>query len=176
MPTRHHEYAARVIWAGNSGRGTDSYAGYTREYRVLIAGKPALAGTADTAFHGDPRRHHPEDLFLAALSACHLLTYLALCARRGVCVVAYEDDALGTLVMEPRGGGQFTRIVLRPRVSVLEPEQLEPARQLHDEAHAQCFIAASCRVPVHVRPTIVVAGQPRVEAAMRATETGSTRA
>lgn len=175
MPKRHHDYAAKVIWTGNSGRGTSSYTGYAREYRVLITGKPSLAGTADTAFHGDPERHNPEDLFLAALSACHLLTYLALCARRGICVVAYEDDAEGTLELNQRAGGRFTRIILRPRVSVLAPEHLELARQLHDDAHAQCFIAASCRVPLLLRPTIVVAGQPRVKTAISATATGSAR-
>jgi organic hydroperoxide reductase OsmC/OhrA len=84
-----HTYAARLVWEGNSGEGTASYEGCGRSYRVLIEGKPELIGTADPAFRGDASRHNPEDLFLAAISACHMLTYLALCARaHDLCFIA----------------------------------------------------------------------------------------
>lgn len=149
-----HEYAARLIWDGNNGEGTATYAGYGRQYRVLVAGKPELAGTADAAFHGEAHKHNPEDLFLAAISACHMLSYLALCARKRICVLAYEDEAQATMVTDARGGGKFTEVVLRPRVTIRDATQLEIATQLHDTAHELCFIANSCSVPIRHEPNL----------------------
>ncbi|MBV9772941.1 MAG: OsmC family protein [Gemmatimonadetes bacterium] len=149
-----HEYAAHITWQGDLGEGTATYAGYGREYLVTVGGKPDLAGSADPAFRGDAGRHNPEDLFLAALSACHMLSYLALCARGGVRVTAYEDEARGSLELHPGGGGRFEEVVLRPSVAVAREETMETARRLHETAHERCFIASSCSVPVRVHPTI----------------------
>ena len=157
------EYRARVVWDGNRGAGTADYASYGRGYRVLIDGKPALLGSANVAFRGDPERHDPEDLFLAAVSACHMLAYLALCARNGVCVVAYEDAPHGELVHNASGGGRFSEIVLRPRVVVAEPEREQTALALHETAHARCFIANSCSTPIRCEPTVRVAPNAPLE-------------
>jgi organic hydroperoxide reductase OsmC/OhrA len=144
-----HTYTARLIWDGNRGEGTASYQVYGREYRILIAGKPDLLGTADAAFRGVRDRHNPEDLFLASLSSCHMLSYLALCARQGIQVVAYEDEASGTLELRADGGGRFTEVTLRPRVTIADAQHEGVARELHAVAHDRCFIANSCSVPVH---------------------------
>jgi organic hydroperoxide reductase OsmC/OhrA len=156
--SREHAYAAHLVWEGNTGEGTATYAGYGRGYRVSVDGKPALEGSAAAAFRGDPARHDPEDLLLAAVSSCQMLSYLALCARGGVRVVAYEDRAEGMLVLEPDGGGQFATIVLHPVVTVADAEQVDDALRLHERAHALCFIARSCSVPIHHQPEIRVAG------------------
>jgi organic hydroperoxide reductase OsmC/OhrA len=149
-----HTYATHLVWDGNPGDGTSTYTGYGREYRVLIDGKPALAGSADRAFRGDPALHNPEDLFVASLSACHMLAYLALCARRGLRVVEYEDHASGTLLTHADGGGRFESVTLRPVVTVAEGSDESLATELHDRAHAQCFIASSCAIPVRHEATI----------------------
>src|SRR5258706_10558564 len=94
---KSHAYAARLIWEGNTGEGTAGYRTYSRAYRVLVPGKPDLPGSADPAFRGEADKHNPEDLFLAAISACHMLSYLALCATQGIRVVAYEDEARGRM-------------------------------------------------------------------------------
>jgi organic hydroperoxide reductase OsmC/OhrA len=173
--TRHpHHYAARVLWTGNTGQGTSTYSGYARDFRVLIAGKPELTGTADPAFRGDGRRHNPEDLFLVAIASCHMITYLALCARRGVRVVAYEDSATGSLELNAEGGGRFTEVVLRPRVSIDEAAHRDLAMRLHDEAQARCFIAASCRVPVHHRPAVEVTPRHGLQATGSPSAAGGT--
>ena len=146
MP-RRHEYAVQVSWIGAAEGPTSSYAGYSREYRIDIPGKPALRGSADPTFRGDPALHNPEEMLVAALSACHMLSYLALCARARISVVAYDDRASGSMTTAG-GGGRFTEVVLRPRV-VLEPgSDLAKARALHEEAHAVCFIANSVNFPV----------------------------
>lgn len=149
-----HAYSTHLVWDGNRGEGTATYAGYGRQYRVLVAGKPPLAGTADPAFRGEADTHNPEDLFLAAISACHMLSYLALCARRRVCVLAYEDEARATMVTDARGGGRFTEVVLRPRVTLRDAAQLDVATRLHDAAHERCFIANSCSVPIRHEPDV----------------------
>lgn len=158
MSTTHappaHEHAARLRWTGNTGGGTSSYATYGRGYEIEVEGKPALLGTADPAFRGDPARHNPEDHFLAALSGCHMLSYLALCARRGVRVTEYTDDVRGTLELDGRGGGRFREVTLRPAVTVADAATAELARRLHETAHELCFIAGSCRVPIRVLPVV----------------------
>lgn len=159
MRPKLHDYAATVVWDGNRGEGTATYAGYDRDYRALIDGKPPLAGSADPAFRGRSDRHNPEDLFVTALAACHMLAYLALCARQGVRVLAYADEAVATLATDA-SGGRFERVELRPRVTVADPEEVEQALALHDAAHARCFIANSCSVPITHRPTVVAAGAP----------------
>src|SRR3546814_19638392 len=75
--TGTHRYAAKLTWSGAGQGQTSSYRAYSRDYRVEIAGKPALEGSANPAIRGDPVRHNPEDLLLAALAGRHMLTYMA---------------------------------------------------------------------------------------------------
>jgi organic hydroperoxide reductase OsmC/OhrA len=159
-----HRYAARLVWTGNTGEGTARYAGYGRGYAVHVAGKPELHGSADPAFHGAPDRHNPEDLFLASIAACHMLSYLALCARHGVPVFAYEDEATGTLAMHAGGGGRFEEVLLAPVVTVADDADAELAKRLHDIAHERCFIASSCSIAIRHRPTILTAARDSARA------------
>lgn len=157
MHGKTHEYAGRIVWDGNTGTGTDTYAGYSRRFRYLADGKPALRGSANPLFHGDADTHDPEDLLLAAIGGCHMLAYLALCARRGVRVVEYEDRVEGRLSLRPDGGGAFDDVLLRPHVVIAREADLDVATALHETAHASCFIANSCRVPIRHAPTVRVA-------------------
>lgn len=152
--SRTHAYRARLVWDGDTGRGTADYRTYDRSYRVLIDGKPTLNGSADATFRGDAERHNPEDLFLAAISGCHMLSYLAVCAHQGVRVLEYEDDVSGTLLTHADGSGRFEEVVLRPTVTIAPDSDSELARRLHDTAHEQCFIANSCSVPIRHEPTV----------------------
>jgi organic hydroperoxide reductase OsmC/OhrA len=147
-----HEYAARIVWEGNRGDGTTAYAAYGRRHRIVVDGCATIAGSADPAFRGDGDAHNPEQLLVAAVAACHMLTYLALCARAGLRVVGYEDDATGTLRLDRSGGGRFERIELHPVVTV--DGDVDRAEALHDEAHARCFIAQSCAFPIGHRATV----------------------
>lgn len=157
MSAKEHEYVARLTWDGNLGDGTASYERYGRQYVVQINGKADLRGSADPQFRGDAALHNPEDLFLAAISTCHMLSYLALCARQGVNVVAYEDEARGTLRFDGTGGGRFVEVTLHPRVTISADSDLALARELHGEAHETCYVASSCSVPIHHRPVVATA-------------------
>ncbi|HWC65379.1 MAG TPA: OsmC family protein [Thermoanaerobaculia bacterium] len=155
MSGKTHRYEARTRWTGNLGTGTSTYRAYSRDHEIAAEGKPAIAGSSDRAFRGDPARWNPEDLLVSALSACHMLSYLHLCAVSGIVVTAYEDRASGEMRETGDGGGRFVSAVLRPRVTISQGD-VELARELHEKAHHLCFIAASVDFPVGCEPEIVV--------------------
>lgn len=149
-----HRYALRSTWTGDRGTGTSGYRDYARDVTLSCEGKPDLLGSADRPFRGDPARWNPEELLLAALSQCHLLSYLHVAVTHGVVVTAYADQATGT--MEQVGlGGRFTEVVLRPRVTVADPDHVELATRIHAEAGAACFVAASVAFPVRHEPVVI---------------------
>jgi organic hydroperoxide reductase OsmC/OhrA len=151
-----HNYAAKVTWTGATAGGTTSYDAYSREYEFKIGDKPSVRGSSDPHFRGDATLYNPEELLVISLSTCHLLSYLADCARAGVNVVAYEDDASGTMQMKDRAI-RFTDVLLRPRVTIAPGSDVDKAKALHAKAHAECFIANSVNFPVRHEATIVVA-------------------
>jgi organic hydroperoxide reductase OsmC/OhrA len=151
-----HTYAVSIRWTGNRGSGTRDYTSYDRTHEITAPSKPAIAGSSDAAFRGDATRYNPEDLLVASLSACHMLSYLHLCAVSGIEVVAYADDAAGTMVEVRESGGHFTDVVLRPRVTIANGDP-DLAAHLHEKAHHQCFIANSVNFPVRCEPTITLA-------------------
>lgn len=153
-PVRTHEYDVTVTWTGNRGTGTSSYQDYDRAHDVTADGPPPLAASADPAFRGDPSRWNPEQELVAALSQCHMLWYLHLCAVNGVIVTSYTDTARGT--MTESGGGRFTEVVLYPKITVTDAAMVDKATSLHSEANAQCFIASSVNFPVLHEPEITV--------------------
>ncbi len=154
--TREHTYNATVTWTGNLGEGTADYKAYTRDYDIDCPGKSPIRGSADPAYRGDAGRHNPEDILVAALSACHMLWYLHLCSTAGVVVTAYEDAAEGIMQTHPPGGeGEFTRVTLRPRVTITAESDDQAAARLHAEANANCFVARSVNFPVDHQATIV---------------------
>lgn len=142
-----HGYRLTAEWTGNRGTGTSGYRDYDRSATIRIDGKPDLAVSADRPFRGDPGRWNPEDLLLAALSQCHLLSYLHACVQAGVVVLAYTDVATGTM-RQQGDGGAFVEVVLHPQVTVADASMVEAARAAHDRAHEWCFIANSVNFPV----------------------------
>jgi len=151
---KEHKYAVTVTWSGNTGTGTSGYREYSRAHEISAEGKPAIAGSSDPAFRGDRTRWNPEEMLLAALSACHQLAYLHLCAMAGIVVVEYVDNAEGWMEETPDGAGQFTRVMLRPRVTIADGDA-EKAKELHHQAHQLCFIARSVNFPVDNAAEIV---------------------
>jgi organic hydroperoxide reductase OsmC/OhrA len=151
---RKHHYSVSVVWTGNTGHGTRSYTGYERAHEIRSGQKPAVPGSSDPAFRGDPTRYNPEELFVAALSSCHMLWYLHLCADAGIGVVSYQDNPKGTMI-ETAEGGRFTNVTLHPAVEVTE--SAERAEALHKRAHQLCFLANSVNFPVEHQATTATA-------------------
>ena len=146
-----HHYAVQIQWTGNRGTGTSHYRAYGRDHTLTSPGKHQILGSADRAFHGDVDRWNPEELLLAALSQCHMLSYLHEAAIHGIVVENYTDAATGTMEQTHNGGGHFTLATLRPRVTISAGD-LALATELHAEASAKCFIAASVNFPVKHEP------------------------
>ena len=143
-----HAYRLQTTWTGNSGQGTSTYTGYERSHTIQIEGKQDLLASSDPAFRGDRSRHNPEELLLAALSSCHMLSYLHLCVKAGVVVTDYTDQAEGIMEETPNGGGHFTQVILKPIVTVSQAHMIEIANALHKKANELCFIASSVNFPV----------------------------
>ena len=151
-----HRYRVDVEWTGNHGTGTQTYQGYGREHEIRVAGKPVVAGSSDPAFRGDATKHNPEDMLVAALSTCHMLSYLHVAATAGIVVTGYLDAAEGTMETDAHGG-HFVEVVLRPQVTISAASDPARAQAAHEEAHHGCFIANSVNFPVRCEPRIVIA-------------------
>lgn len=152
-----HTYRVEALWTGDRGTGTSGYRDYDRSVTLAVEGKPALAASADRPFRGDRGKWNPEDLLVAALAECHLLSYLHACVQAGVVVTAYRDEARGVMVQDGRGGGAFREVVLRPQVTVADESMVDAALAAHVQAHEWCFIANSVSFPVRHEPSVTVA-------------------
>lgn len=153
--THQHHYRVDVEWTGNLGSGTDGYRNYSRDHEIRIADKSILAGSSDPTFHGDATKHNPEDMLVAALSTCHMLSYLHMATVAGVVVTAYSDAAEGTMATEGNRG-HFVEVVLHPTVTISAASDPAKAEAAHADAHHACFIANSVNFPVRCKPRIVV--------------------
>ncbi len=144
-----------VAWLGNRGSGTSHYREYGRQNVIAAAGKPVIEASADRTFHGDADRWNPEELLVAALSECHMLSFLHVAVIHGVVVTAYADAAEGVMLQEG-DGGRFTSVTLHPRVTVAGPLEEELFERMHREAGEKCFIANSVNFPVRHEGVLVV--------------------
>lgn len=153
---KQHQYTVTVDWTGNMGEGTSNYQNYDRSHTISVEGKPVILGSSDPAFRGDNNMYNPEEMFVAALSACHMLWYLHLCAEAGVVVTHYSDSAKGIMEESTNDRGRFTSVTLFPKVQVQDHSMIAKANELHQLANKKCFIANSCNFPVHHQPVCTV--------------------
>lgn len=144
----NHNYKLTLKWTGNKGTGTSSYRAYDRNHDILIDNKTIIKGSSDPTFHGDKTAHNPEDLLLASLSACHMMSYLHVCVKNGIVVTNYIDNATGIMKVNNDGSGHFTEVTLNPIVTISDEKLLAKANELHKEANKLCFIANSVNFPV----------------------------
>lgn len=146
------EHPASLSWS-RSGREF-TYETYSRDHVLTFEnGQKCLASSAP-GFVGNPEALNPETLLVGSLSSCHMLTFLAVCAKRGYVVDHYEDEASGKLDKNADGRMAITDVVLRPRAVFSGDKQPDAAEleRLHERAHVNCFIANSVRAAVRVEP------------------------
>jgi organic hydroperoxide reductase OsmC/OhrA len=142
------EHRIRLTWT--DGGRPFTYESYPREHEIVFKdGQDRLTASASPAYKGDGKHADPEDMLVAALSSCHMLSFLAICTKKKITVQSYEDDAVGFL--ENDGGNLWiTKVILRPKiVSSADAATLE---QIHHLAHKACFIANSVKTQVTVEP------------------------
>lgn len=147
----------RLDW--KSGDAPFTYESYSRNHEILFKeGAGALTVSAAAAYRGDGTKADPEDLLVAALSSCHMLSFLAICAKKELAVESYRDDAEGFLETAASAGSPgklwLTRVILRPHVVFsggARPTSAE-IEHMHHLAHQACFIANSVKTDVRVAP------------------------
>lgn len=143
-----HEFSLRAEWNTDDERPHPTR-GFSRDVVIQADGPGEIAGSAAKPFHGDTSRWNPEQLVLAALAECHILSYLYVTGQAEIEVE--KVSVRGELTLEAGAeGGQITSATLYPEVWVADAMQLPRARELHDEAHKQCFIARSMNFPIHI--------------------------
>lgn len=138
-----YTYRTNVAWTG------------TRAGRLECDGKPGFRVASPPEFKGEAGVWSPEDLFVASVNICTMTTFLSFAERAKVVLHGYHSDAEGTLELV-EGGFRFTRIVLRPRVTVLAGHEAQ-ARQAMEEAHRKCLVSNSMRCEVVVEATVAAA-------------------
>ncbi len=143
-----HQYQLQTNWKGNTGQGTSSYTQYERSFETIIPNKQTILGSSDEAFRGDNKKHNPEELLLAALSSCHMLWFLHICATEKIVIEAYTDKAVGTMVTDNTGAGRFTNAVLNITIKVAGNIDIDKINGLHTQANKLCFIAQSVNFSV----------------------------
>ena len=155
MP-HEHNYKLTAVWTGNKGDGTKNVRTYDRSHTVSIEGKPELFLTTDNPFVGDKSKLNPEDLLVSAISSCHMLSYLYLCAMEGIVITSYIDNATGIMIEKESSGGNFKEVSLNPIIYVAEESMIVKAIELHHKAHEICYIANSVNFEVKCNPTCKV--------------------
>jgi organic hydroperoxide reductase OsmC/OhrA len=143
-----HQYNTQIIWTGNTGKGTETLNGYRRDYVIEVEGKPEIPGTSEISVQSNKVRYNPEELLQAAVSSCHMLWYLYLCAQKGIIITEYVDKSRGTMESVDQGGGRFTNITLGPKIKIKGKADLNVLNDLQDQAHHLCYIANSCNFPI----------------------------
>lgn len=147
------EHRIRLTWT--DGGKPFTYESYPREHEIAFKdGQSLLTASSSPAYRGDGKHADPEDMLVAALSSCHMLSFLAICTKKKISVQSYEDDAVGFLEndisQEKPGKLWISRVILRPKVVSSADEQT--LAQIHHLAHEACFIANSVKTHVEVEP------------------------
>jgi organic hydroperoxide reductase OsmC/OhrA len=151
-------YTAELIWE----RGEQDFLNnhYSRRHQIRFDGGVTLAGSSSPQVvplpWSDTNAVDPEEAFVASLSSCHMLWFLALAAKRGFCVDRYLDQASGVLGRTAERKMAMTVVTLKPAVHFSGAKLPTPTdiAQLHHEAHDQCYIANSVKTEVRVEPVL----------------------
>ena len=129
------------------------YKSYSRDHVVKFKNDQMVGMSATPWYLGSPAKIDPEEMLVASLSSCHMLTFLAIAARKKLVVDSYDDDAVGIMAKNTEGKLAITQVTLRPRVtfSGTQPDEAT-LEQMHHDSHEQCFIASSVKCEMNVEP------------------------
>lgn len=145
------EHKASLAW--NRTSADFEYSSYNREHKISFENGVQIEASSAPAFLGKEEFIDPEEMFVAAYASCHMLTFLAIAAKKRLIVDSYTDSAVGYLEKNEDGKLSITRIELFPVVafSGTTPNAAELAH-IHERSHEECFIANSTKVMGSVRP------------------------
>jgi organic hydroperoxide reductase OsmC/OhrA len=147
-------HTAEVHWDRRDAVFTDKR--YSRAHRWSFDGGVVVPASSSPHAvplpYSDPANVDPEEAYVAALSSCHMLTFLWLAARQGFVVDSYTDAAEGLMQVNEAGKEAVTRVTLRPRIvfSGRQPSEAE-LEALHHQAHDECYLANSVKTAIEVK-------------------------
>jgi organic hydroperoxide reductase OsmC/OhrA len=144
-----HRYEVRTRWRRPPDAATNAM-----NHELEFTGRSPIAASGAPQFKGDAGRVNPEELFVAALVSCQMLSYLALAARAGVEVLAYDDHGEGTMTIADKRM-RITEVRLHPRITLAAGADAAKARALVETAHQACFVANSVSCAVEIEPEVV---------------------
>ena len=149
------EHGATVTWH-LAPRAEFTVEHYNRDHEWTFPGGEVVQASASTDFNGTPSRVSPEEALIASTSSCHMLTFLALAAKRGYRVLSYVDNPVGNLGRNERDEQAITDMTLRPRVVFAEetPITEDDFHALHQDARAHCFVANTLNAKIILDPVL----------------------
>jgi len=131
-----------------------TYETYSRSHSWQFDGGVCVDASASPEYRGDPAHVDPEEAFVAAISSCHMLSFLAVASRKRWTVDRYHDHAVGRMEKNEHGKLAVTHVTLRPAVGFSGDLPSDDAvLKAHEVAHENCFIANSVRTEIVVEPT-----------------------
>lgn len=143
------EHVVDVSWARGDHEFT--YDTYDRDHEWRFDGGVTVAASANPAYLGNAAGVDPEEAFVASLSSCHMLTFLAIAAKKRLVVDSYEDHAVGLMAKNAEGRIAVTHVTLRPKITFAgATPDAETLDKLHHLSHQQCFIANSVSTEITV--------------------------
>ena len=144
-------HSAKISW-DRTQDDKDNLLIYSRKHTWSFDSGQVLDASSAPAYKGDVSCVDPEEALVAALSSCHMLTFLWFAMQDGFCPLHYEDNAAGLLQKNSEGKLAITEILLHPETTWKDDKQpsAEALKTLHDKAHSQCFIANSIRAEVKI--------------------------
>ncbi|MGW6279660.1 OsmC family protein [Kribbella sp. NPDC055071] len=143
------EHVVDVSWS--RGEYEFTYDTYNRDHEWRFDGGITVPGSANPKYLGNPGPVDPEEAFVAALSSCHMLTFLSIAARKRLVVDTYDDHAVGLMAKNPQGRLAITEVTLNPTITWSgEVPSDETLARLHHLSHQECFIANSVTTEVKV--------------------------
>lgn len=144
------DYAVNLTWALGDGRLEQDQ--YNVNHRMRFGGGLEAMMTSAPDYGGDARYVNPEEAIASALSSCHMMTFLALCAKAGWKVTAYRDRAVARLGQMPDGRMQVASITLHPEMDFEtgHEKSLAECEEMHERAHRYCFVANALKCEMSV--------------------------
>jgi organic hydroperoxide reductase OsmC/OhrA len=145
MEQHYSEHTVKLHWK----KETESFAykDYNREHDFIFSGKTIVRASSAPQFLGNPDCADPEQAYVAAVSSCHLLFFIAYCSKKCITVMDYQDNAMGILVPNSAGKLWISKVILRPIIQFSPDQQPEKTvlNRLHSMAHKNCFLANSIK-------------------------------
>ena len=128
------------------------YQKYSRNHTWKFDGGHEMTASAAAAYLGDPKNVNPEEAYIASLSSCHMLTFLAIACKQKFVLDEYVDEAVGHMEKNAEGKMAITKVTLTPKITFSGDKKpsAEELDKMHHAAHENCFIASSVKTEITV--------------------------